>query len=279
MVLQRQSGRPLLRDRDRLVWMCLRRLWHGWHRALVVVKPATVVKWHCKGFRAYWRWKSQPAGGRPRIDREIRELIRDMWRSNPTWGKPRIQAELRQDRHRGKRLHGLAVPATSRQSALPELACVLGQPRQGHRRDRLLRGSNGDVPRPSTCSSSCPTTGVASCRDRDGIFGTDFVRCVESMGITEVVTAPASPWQNPYCERLIGSIRRECLDHVIVLNERHLRRVLRGYASYYHSSRTHRSLDDDCPDPRPAEPPEIGDVVVIAQVGGLHHRYTRRLAA
>ncbi len=99
------------------------------------------------------------------------------------------------------------------------------------------------------------------------------------MGITEVVTAPASPWQNPYCERLIGSIRRECLDHVIVLNERHLRRVLRGYASYYHSSRTHRSLDDDYPDPRPAEPPEIGDVVVIAQVGGLHYRYTRRLAA
>ena len=95
MVLQRQSGRPRLKDRDRLVWMCLRRLWHGWHRALVVVQPATVVKWHRKGFRAYWRWKSRPNGGRPRIDREVRELIRDMWRSNPTWGKPRIHAELR----------------------------------------------------------------------------------------------------------------------------------------------------------------------------------------
>ncbi len=116
-------------------------------------------------------------------------------------------------------------------------------------------------------------------RDRDRIFGTDFVRCVGSIGIEEVVTAPASPWQNPDCERLIGSIRRECLDHVIVLNERHLMRVLRGYASYYHSSRTHRSLDNDCPDPRPVEPPEMGNVRAIAQVGGLHHRYTRRLAA
>ena len=116
-------------------------------------------------------------------------------------------------------------------------------------------------------------------RDRDGIFGAEFVRRVKSMGIEEIVTAPGSPWQNPYCERLIGSIRRECLDHVIVLSERHLMRVLRSYASYYHSSRTHRSLDDDCPDPRPVEPPEMGEVVALAQVGGLHHRYTRWLAA
>ena len=116
-------------------------------------------------------------------------------------------------------------------------------------------------------------------RDRDSIFGHDFVRCVGSMGIEEVVTAPASPWQHPYCERLIGSIRRECLDHVIILNERHLMRVLCSYASYCHSARTHRSLDDDCPDPRVVELPEMGNVVAIAQVGGLHHRYTRRLAA
>ena len=95
-------------------------------------------------------------------------------------------------------------------------------------------------------------------RDRDKIFGSTFVRRVESMGIEEVVTAPGSPWQNPFCERLIGSIRRDCLDHVIVLNERHLLRVLRSYASYYHASRTHRSLDDDCPEPRPIEPADMG---------------------
>ncbi|MGD8321456.1 MAG: integrase core domain-containing protein [Gemmatimonadota bacterium] len=115
--------------------------------------------------------------------------------------------------------------------------------------------------------------------DRDTIFRGSFAQRVGAMGIEEVVTALHSPWQNPYCERLIGSIRRECLDHVIVLGERHLMRVLRSYASYYHSSRTHRSLDDDCPDPRGVEPPEMGDVVSLAQVGGLHHRYTRRLAA
>jgi len=115
--------------------------------------------------------------------------------------------------------------------------------------------------------------------DRDKIFGSSFVRRVESMGMEEVVTAPGSPWQNPYCERLIGSIRRECLDHVIVLNERHLLRVLGSYASYYQASRAHRSLDGDCRDPRPIEPAEMGGVVAHAQVGGLHHRYGRQLAA
>ena len=84
MVLQRQPGRLRLKDRDRLFWICLHRVWSGWHRALVFVQPATVVKWHRDGFRAYWRWKSRATGGRPRINREVRELIRDMWRSNPT---------------------------------------------------------------------------------------------------------------------------------------------------------------------------------------------------
>ena len=116
-------------------------------------------------------------------------------------------------------------------------------------------------------------------RDRDRIFGSSFARCVKSVGIEEVITAPGSPWQNPYCERLIGSIRRECLDRVIVLNERYLLRVLRSYASYYHKSQTHRSLDDDCPDPRPVESAEMGKVVAHPQVGGLHHRYGRQFAA
>ena len=104
-----------------------------------------------------------------------------------------------------------------------------------------------------------------------------FARRVEAMKIEEVATAPASPWQNPYCECLIGSIRRECLDRVIVRNERHLLRALDSYASYCHASRTHRSLDGDCPDPRPVEPPGMGAVVAHAQVGGLHHRYGRRV--
>ena len=98
------------------------------------------------------------------------------------------------------------------------------------------------------------------------------------MGIEEVITAPRSPWQNAYVERIIGSIRRECLDHVIILDERHLRRVLLAYFQYHHQSRTHLSLGKDCPEPRPVQPPSTGTVVAFAQVGGLHHRYERRAA-
>ena len=112
-------------------------------------------------------------------------------------------------------------------------------------------------------------------RDRDGIYGRAFRNRVESMGIEEVLIAPRSPWQNPYAERVIGSIRRECLDHVIVLNERHLRRILRSYFEYYHASRTHLSLNRNAPIKREVEPPTQGRVVAIPQVGGLHHRYRR----
>ena len=115
-------------------------------------------------------------------------------------------------------------------------------------------------------------------RDRDGIYGDAFVRTIEAMGIEQVRISPRSPWQNPYVERLIGSVRRECLDHVIVLNERHLSRILKEYFAYYHASRTHLSLVKDAPDPRGIEQPSMGAVVAISQVGGLHHRYTRRAA-
>jgi transposase InsO family protein len=115
-------------------------------------------------------------------------------------------------------------------------------------------------------------------RDRDASYGSDFCNRVEAMGITEVVTAPRSPWQNPFVERVIGSIRRECLDHIVIFNQRHLRRVLSSYTDYYHRTRTHLSLDKDCPDSRPIMPRKIGKVVAIPKVGGLHHRY-ERLAA
>ena len=115
-------------------------------------------------------------------------------------------------------------------------------------------------------------------RDRDGIYGDYFRRRVESFGIEEVLSAPRSPWQNPYVERLVGSIRRECLDHVIVLNERHLRRILTAYFVYYHRSRTHLSLGKDAPEPRAVQPPSMGEIVELPEVGGLHHRYERRAA-
>jgi putative transposase len=115
-------------------------------------------------------------------------------------------------------------------------------------------------------------------RDRDGIYGDYFRRRVESFGIEEVLSAPRSPWQNPSVERLVGSIRLECLDHVIVLNERHLRRILTAYFAYYHRSRTHLSLGRDAPEPRAVQPPTMGEIVELPEVGGLHHRYERRAA-
>jgi putative transposase len=115
-------------------------------------------------------------------------------------------------------------------------------------------------------------------RDRDAIYGVSYQRRVASLGVTEVISSPSSPWQNPYVERLIGSMRRECLDHVIVLSERHLRRVLTRYLSYYHRSRTHLSLDKDTPTIRRIQKIDEGPVVEFAEVGGLHHRYERRAA-
>jgi putative transposase len=115
-------------------------------------------------------------------------------------------------------------------------------------------------------------------RDRDKAYGAVFRHRVRAMGITEVITAPRSPWQNPYVERLIGSIRRECLDHVIIFSERHLRRILSSYFQYHHDVRTHLSLNKDCPRPRPVQLPSAGDIIVFPEVGGLHHRYERRAA-
>jgi len=115
-------------------------------------------------------------------------------------------------------------------------------------------------------------------RDRDTVYGEPFRHRVKGMRITEVLTASRSPWQNPLAERLIGSVRRECLDHLVVLGERHLRRILTAYFAYYHRARTHLSLDKDTPDGRPIEPPEAGVVLAIPEVGGLHHRYARQAA-
>jgi transposase InsO family protein len=115
-------------------------------------------------------------------------------------------------------------------------------------------------------------------RDRDRIFGRDFVAQVKAMGIKQVLSAPRSPWQRAYVERVIGTIRRECLDHIIVFSERSLYQHLASFIEYYHRSRTHLALEKDSPEPRPVQPPELGRIIAIPQVGGLHHRYERRVA-
>ncbi len=308
-MLQRQTEKPRLKDHDRLLWIALHRLWPDWERVLVLVQPATVVKWQRAGFRSYWRRKSRPKGGRPKLDADVRKLIRDMWSSNPTWGKPRIQAELAMlgivvsdstvAKYRPKRRkppsqtwrtfldnHVRDIVATDFfvvPTATFRILYVLLV--MSHDRRRILHFNVTASPSAEWTAQQIiqtfpyDTAPRYLLRDNDGIYGDRFVGRVKGMGIEEVRIAPRSPWQNSYCERLIGSIRRECTDHLIVFSARHLRRILRSYVSYYHGSRTHRSLGNDCPETRSVDPPELGEVIVFPEVGGLHHRYTRRRAA
>jgi putative transposase len=153
-----------------------------------------------------------------------------------------------------------------------------------HHRRRILHFNVTEHPTAAWSAqqivNAFPEDSAPSCllRDRDRVYGHPFQQRVKGMHIREVLTAPHSPWQNPFVERLIGSIRRECLGHVLVLNERHLRRILTRYFAYYHRARTHLALEKDAPGGRPIEPPALGTIVSIPEVGGLHHRYVRRAA-
>jgi putative transposase len=304
-VLRRSVPRPRLRTWDRLFWACLSRCWAGWKDALAIVTPATVVAWHRQGFRLYWRWKSRGRPGRPRIDPEVRRLIRRMSLENPLWGAPRIRAELRLLGHDVAASTVAKYMARRGRPPSPGWRCFLtnhvgclasvdffivptatfrllyGFVVLCHHRRRVAHFNITAHPtaewvtrqvREAFPFDEAPRYLI---RDRDAAYGECFQECLERMGVEEVPIAPRSPWQSPYVERLIGSIRRECLDHVIVSGEAHLKRVLGSYFSYYHRSRCHRALDGNAPDPREVEPPDRGRVVAVPQVGGLHHRYTR----
>ncbi len=305
-ILEYRSKRPRLRTRDRVFWALLSHFWSNWRSALLIVQPDTVVRWHRQGFKLYWRWKSRGRKpGRPSIDVEIRKLIRRMSRENPGWGAPRIHSELL--------LLGYTVSETTVANYIKRVRKPPSQTwrtfLENHLTDlvavdffvvptatfRILytfvilrhdrrRVVHFNVTAHPTAvwtaqqiveafpEESAPRFLI---RDRDGIYGLEFQTRVANMGIKEVVTAAKSPWQNPFVERIVGSIRRECLNHVIVLSERHLVRILTSYFEYYHESRTHLSLDRNSPAPREIEPPERGKVIAIPQVGGLHHRYRR----
>lgn len=305
VVLNRTVKRPQLRRRDRLFWVFLSRLWKDWREALIIVKPDTVIKWHRDGFRLYWRWKSKAPIGRPPIDKEIRELIRRMSRENPLWGAPRIQSEL----------HLLGFNVTEKTVAKyrimrPKPPSQTWRTFLANHTNQIAAVDFFTVPTIKFRALYCfivllhdrrkiahfnvtehPTAGWTAqqiieafpddtaprylLRDRDSIYGEEFRSRVKGMQIDEVITAPHSPFQNPYAERVIGSIRRECLDHLIVINEDHLRRILREYFDYYHDARPHQSLERNSPFPREIEPQSTGMVIAIPQVGGLHHRYRR----
>ena len=304
-ILEQTAKRPQLRKRDRIFWVWLSRLWAGWRTALVIVQPDTVVRWHRQGFKLYWRWKSRREAGRPKIDTEIRRLIRRMSRENPLWGVPRIQSELAllgytvaESTVAKYKIRRPRPPSQTWRAFLDNHICDIVAvdfftvPTATFRilfTFVVLRHDRRHVVHFNVTAH--PTAEWTAqqiveafpfddaprflIRDRDSIYGNAFQQRVKNMGIEEVLIAPRSTWQNPYAERLIGSIRRECLDHVIVLDERHLHRILRSYLDYYTRSRTHLSLDRNAPIERDVEPPCHGRVVSIPQVGGLHHRYRR----
>jgi len=304
-VMYRNAKRPRLRKRDRIFWVGLSRFWSGWQSSLLIVQPATVVQWHRLGFRLYWRFKSRP--GRPKIELEVRQLIRCMSKENLLWGAPRILAELRllgyelaestvakyMVRPRTLKPPSPTWKAFLKNHAKEIVACdFLVVPTAtfrmlyvfvvlSHDRRQVIHFNVTEHPTASWTGQQIVETFPYDSesryllRDNDSIYGKAFQERVASLGIEEVRTAFHSPWQNAYVERLIGSVRRECLDHVIVLNERHLNRILREYFDYYNNSRAHQSLGGNAPLPRELEPPDRGKVIAIPQVGGLHHRYTR----
>jgi transposase InsO family protein len=309
-VLRRSAPKRLkLRPADRILWVWLRRVWLDWKSALLIVKPETVIAWHRKGFRLYWTWKVRRGKpGRPALPQEIRDLIRMMSRNNPMWGAPRIHGELlklgieiteptvakymlrnrkppSQTWRTFLEIHVksivsvdfLTVPTIRFQVLYVFLVLA-------HDRRRILQF--GVTAHPTAewtvqqLRNAFPWESAPRylLRDRDRIFGEEFVSQVKAMGIKQVLSAPRSPWQRAYVERLIGSIRRECLDHVVVFSESSLRRTLTAYCAYYHHWRTHLSLGKDAPEARRVQPVTEGKVVEMPEVGGLHHHYERRAA-
>jgi transposase InsO family protein len=305
-VYQNSVKRPQLQSADRFFWAWLARLWSGWQQVLEFVQPRTVITWQKKRFRDYWRRLSENGKpGRPTISKEVRELIQDMWCCNPTWGSPRIVGELRK--------LGITVAKSTVETYRPRVrkppsptwrAFMANHVKDivacdfftvptvqcrvlfvfimlAHDRRRIVHFNITEHPTAQWTAQQIvdafpwDTAPRYLLRDRDSIYGATFQSRVENMGVEEVKIAPQSPWQNPYCERLIGSIRREVLDHVIVLNERHLHRVLRSYVEYYHDWQTHLSLEMDVPESRAVQPPELGPVRKVPEVSGLHHHYER----
>ena len=303
-VLRHKTPRPRLRRAAREFWVSLARAWDQWRSALILVSPETVLRWHRQGFRYFWRWKSR---GRPCVSPDLIRLIRRVSRENPLWGAPRICSELtllgydlaeatvaKYMTRRGRRPPSQTWRTFLRNHLRTTAGCdffvvptatfrllfcfvILS-----HDRRRIVHFNVTAHPTAAWTAQQIreafPGDGTEPrylLRDRDGAYGDEVRRVIRAIGIREILTAPQSPWQNPYAERLIGSIRRECLDQLIVLGENHLLWILKEYVRYYNQSRPHLSLERNAPMPRSVEPSALGAVVAVPQVGGLHHRYTR----
>lgn len=308
-IYRRKKKRPRLNGGDRLILIALAGYWKGWRKSLFVVHPDTVVRWQRDRFRKYWSQLSNRPGnklGRPPIGKQIRELIQTVARVNPLWRAPRIHGELLKlgieisERTVSRILRKVKRPPsqtwkTFLQNHLGEIVAtdfftvptvtmrvlfvfvVLE-----HGRRQVLHFAVTEHPTAEWIGQQLVEAFSERdaprylIRDRDASYGHEFRRRIQALGIKEVITTPRSPWQNAFVERLIGSIRRECLDHVVVLNRRHLTRLLKKYFAYYHGSRTHLALAKDAPQSRAIM--SKGNIIAIPQVGGLHHRYERFVA-
>ena len=292
-----------LTNNDRWFFIQMYRWFPSVLKVLTVVRPETLVRWHRAGFRSYWRWKSRSRGGRPQIETDLRALIRRMSIENPLWGAPRIHGELLKlgfavaqssvarymVKRRGPPSQGWV---TFLRNHAPDIAAMdlFVVPTIGFnllygfvivrlgRRDLVWIDVTTNptaewIARQITEAFPWNEAPRYLVRDRDQIYGDVVMRRICAMGIRDKPIAPASPWQNGFAERLIGSIRRECVDHFIVLNEANLCRILQTYARYYNNIRTHRSLDKDAPVSRSVQ--RIGSINSHAILGGLHHHYVR----
>jgi putative transposase len=305
--LRRAVKRPRLRRRDRLFWMALAKTWCRWRTAPVFVEPDTVVRWHRDWLRRRWTRRSGH-GGRPAINRQIRTPVREVATANPLWGAPHIHGELRKlgvevsERTVSRMLNGRRRPRsqtwrtflTNHVDAVGSMDFFTVPTLTGrvlfvlilltHARRRVAHFNITEHPPAAWTAQQVveafpeDTAPRWLLRDRDRAYSEVFRHRLAGMSIREVITSPASPWQNPFVDRVIGSIRRECLDHVIIVNHRHLCRVLTTYFQYYHRSRTHLAVAKDAPNGRPSLAASAGRIVAIPEVGGLHHRYERRAA-
>ncbi|MDX2494907.1 MAG: integrase core domain-containing protein [Desulfuromusa sp.] len=311
VVMKRANKRPKIRMVDRLFWVVLSRIWTPWRKSLVIVKPDTVVHWHRKGFKLFWKFKSK-GSGRPQVSREICDLVRRMAAANPSWGAPRIHGELlRLGFEVSERTVSNLMPRRSTNSEPSQSWRTFLKNHAGkcsidfftvptatfnilfvlvilrHCRRKVVHFNVTSNPSAQWTAQQVlgafpwDTAPKYLMRDRDSIYGVFFRNRVKNMDIKEVISAPRSTWQNPFIGRMIGSNRRECTDRIIVLNEAHLTSVLCSYFEYYHNDRTHLSLEKDPPDTRPIQSRPAGKCKMIAlpRVGGLHHRYEWKKAA
>ena len=301
----RAGKRPTVTNRDRAVFVFLKKLYPRWKESFLILQPDALIRWHKKGFKLYWWYKSKNKGGRSQIDIELINLIKKMSKENPLWGAPRIHGELI--------MLGFKVSQSTVSFYMPKRTYRSGQSWLtflhnhlketisvdffsiptltysllhvfvilSHDRRKLIHFNVTKHPTDEWTSrqliEACPwvTDYKYLIRDRDSRYASSFKERLSQLNIEDIKTSYRSPWQNGYVERVIGSIKRECLDHVIIINENHLTNILHSYVKYYHNSRTHLGLNKNCPNPRTPQPIIYGNIHIASEVGGLHHRYER----